>query len=130
MRSTRAARDGSHQFQRPGRTTAAGGQHTADERGVEQNAAAQSGGEHLSFGSGTGAHGDEREDDDRHLHVASHHSAGLASASQPAFWTLTAFGGAVLGLGILATSARAEVCAQLTAADLNPEALAAVAAPR
>jgi EmrB/QacA subfamily drug resistance transporter len=62
--------------------------------------------------------------------VASHHSAGLASAGQPAAWTLATFGGTVLGLGVLATSARAKASARRTATDLNPEALAAVATPR
>jgi len=62
--------------------------------------------------------------------VASHRGTGLASASHPAWWTLTALGGAVLGLGIIATSTRAEVSAQRTAAALNPEALVAAAATR
>ena len=43
----------------------------------------------------------------------------------PAWWTLTAFGGVVLVLGFLATTGRAKASARRTAAELNPEALAA-----
>jgi EmrB/QacA subfamily drug resistance transporter len=50
--------------------------------------------------------------------------AGLASASHPAWWTLTACSAVVLALGLLATTARARVSARRTAAELNPEALA------
>jgi EmrB/QacA subfamily drug resistance transporter len=51
--------------------------------------------------------------------------AGLASASHPAWWTLTGFGAVVLLLGFLATTSRAKDSARRTAANLNPEALAA-----
>lgn len=51
--------------------------------------------------------------------------AGLSSASHPAWWTLTAFGVVVLLLGFLATTGRAGASARRTAAELNPEALAA-----
>jgi EmrB/QacA subfamily drug resistance transporter len=43
----------------------------------------------------------------------------------PAWWTLTAFGAVVLLLGFLATTDRARATARRTAAELNPEALAA-----
>jgi EmrB/QacA subfamily drug resistance transporter len=49
----------------------------------------------------------------------------LSSASRPAWWTLTAFGGIVLMLGFLATGGRAKESARRTAVKLNPEALAA-----
>jgi EmrB/QacA subfamily drug resistance transporter len=49
--------------------------------------------------------------------------ADLASASSPGWWTLTACGGVVLGLGLLATTHRAKGSARRTAAALNPEAL-------
>src|SRR3954452_22498652 len=62
--------------------------------------------------------------------VASHHSTGVASGSNGAWWTLTALGATVFGLGYLATSTRAKVSAQRTAADLNPEAVAAAATTR
>ena len=52
-------------------------------------------------------------------------AAGLALASHPAWWTLAACGGAVLVLGLLATTPRANESARRTAAQLNPEALAA-----
>src|SRR3954452_16627927 len=52
-------------------------------------------------------------------------SAGLSSASRPAWWTLAAAGGAVLVLGLLATTSRATASARRTAAELNPEALVA-----
>jgi EmrB/QacA subfamily drug resistance transporter len=51
--------------------------------------------------------------------------ADLASASHPAWWTLTACGGVVLVLGFIATSSRANGSARRTAAELNPEALVA-----
>jgi hypothetical protein len=49
--------------------------------------------------------------------------AGLASASSPGWWTLTACGGLVLVLAVLATTGRAQASARRTAAELNPEAL-------
>jgi hypothetical protein len=49
----------------------------------------------------------------------------LSSASRPAWWTLTAFGGVVLLLGLLATGVRAKASARRIAVSLNPEALAA-----
>jgi EmrB/QacA subfamily drug resistance transporter len=52
-------------------------------------------------------------------------AAALSSASQPAWWTLTALGAAVLVLGVLATGRRATDSARRTAARLNPEPLAA-----
>ena len=51
--------------------------------------------------------------------------ASLAAASHPAWWTLAACGGAVLVLGLVATSRSADASAQRTAAKLNPEALVA-----
>jgi EmrB/QacA subfamily drug resistance transporter len=51
--------------------------------------------------------------------------AGLTEASHPAWWTLTGCGAVVLLLGFLATSTRARESAHRTAAELNPEALAA-----
>jgi EmrB/QacA subfamily drug resistance transporter len=51
--------------------------------------------------------------------------ADLSSASHPAWWTLTACGGVVLLLGFMASSSRANESARRTAAELNPEALAA-----
>jgi MFS family permease len=51
--------------------------------------------------------------------------ADLSSASHAAWWTLTACGGVVLVLGSVATSRRANESARRTAAELNPEALAA-----
>ena len=51
-------------------------------------------------------------------------SAELTSASVPAWWTLAAFGAAVLVFGLVATSRRAERSAHRTATALNPEALA------
>jgi EmrB/QacA subfamily drug resistance transporter len=51
--------------------------------------------------------------------------AGLSSASQPGWWTLTACGVLVLLLGFVATTSRARGSARRTAAQLNPEALVA-----
>jgi predicted MFS family arabinose efflux permease len=50
---------------------------------------------------------------------------GALAASQAGWWTLTACGGVVLVLGLMATTTRAHASAQRTAAALNPEALAA-----
>jgi MFS family permease len=47
----------------------------------------------------------------------------LSAASSPGWWTLTACGGLVLVLGVLATTGRAKASARRTAAELNPEAL-------
>jgi EmrB/QacA subfamily drug resistance transporter len=47
----------------------------------------------------------------------------LSAASAPGWWTLTACGGLVLVLGVLATTGRAKASARRTAAELNPEAL-------
>jgi EmrB/QacA subfamily drug resistance transporter len=49
----------------------------------------------------------------------------MSSASPSAWWTLTGCGGAVLVLGLLATTSRAGASARRTAAALNPEALVA-----
>jgi EmrB/QacA subfamily drug resistance transporter len=57
--------------------------------------------------------------------LSSRVSAGVAAASLPAWWTLTACGGVVLLLGLLATTTRAGESARRTAAELNPEALVA-----
>jgi EmrB/QacA subfamily drug resistance transporter len=57
--------------------------------------------------------------------LSSHLSAGVSAASLPALWTLTACGGVVLVLGLLATTTRAGESARRTAAELNPEALVA-----
>jgi EmrB/QacA subfamily drug resistance transporter len=46
-------------------------------------------------------------------------------AGSAAWWTLTACGGVVLVLGLVATTSRARASARRTAAELNPEALAA-----
>jgi EmrB/QacA subfamily drug resistance transporter len=51
--------------------------------------------------------------------------AELSSASPPAWWTLTACGGLVLLLGLMATTSRARESARRTAVQLNPEALVA-----
>jgi EmrB/QacA subfamily drug resistance transporter len=51
--------------------------------------------------------------------------ANLSAASPPGWWTLTACGGVVLVLGFTATTGRAKESARRTAAQLNPEALAA-----
>jgi predicted MFS family arabinose efflux permease len=50
---------------------------------------------------------------------------GAVVASSAAWWTLAAFGAIVLVLGVLGTTARAHASAERTAAELNPEALAA-----
>jgi EmrB/QacA subfamily drug resistance transporter len=47
----------------------------------------------------------------------------LSAASSPGWWTLTACGGLVLVLGVLASTGRAKASARRTAAELNPEAL-------
>jgi hypothetical protein len=52
-------------------------------------------------------------------------SADLSSASRQAWWALTACGALVLVFGVLATTTRATESARRTAAELNPEALAA-----
>ncbi len=49
--------------------------------------------------------------------------AGFTSASQAAWWTLTACSSLVLLLGVLATTKRARASARRTAVELNPEAL-------
>jgi EmrB/QacA subfamily drug resistance transporter len=51
--------------------------------------------------------------------------ADLSGASHPAWWTLAGCGVAVLVLGYVATTARANDSAQRTATALNPEALVA-----
>ena len=51
--------------------------------------------------------------------------AALASATHPAWWTLTALGAVVLVLGLAATGSRAKESARRTAVELNPEAVAA-----
>ena len=51
--------------------------------------------------------------------------AGVASASHPAWWILTALGAVVFLLGFMATTGRATESARHTAAELNPEALVA-----
>jgi EmrB/QacA subfamily drug resistance transporter len=51
--------------------------------------------------------------------------AGLSLATHPAWWLLAACGALVLMLGLLATTTRANESARRTAAQLNPEALAA-----
>jgi EmrB/QacA subfamily drug resistance transporter len=50
---------------------------------------------------------------------------GAIAAPAAAWWTLAACGGVVLTLGLLATTTRAGASARRTAAQLNPEALAA-----
>jgi EmrB/QacA subfamily drug resistance transporter len=57
--------------------------------------------------------------------AASSSPAALASASLPAWWTITACSAAVLAFGLLATTRRAAASARRTAAQLNPEALVA-----
>ena len=57
--------------------------------------------------------------------LSSHLSAGVSTASLPAWWTLTACGGVLLLLGLIATTTRADESARRTAAELNPEALVA-----
>jgi EmrB/QacA subfamily drug resistance transporter len=49
----------------------------------------------------------------------------FAAATHPAWWTLAGFGGVVLALGLVATTRWARESARRTAAELNPEALAA-----
>jgi EmrB/QacA subfamily drug resistance transporter len=51
--------------------------------------------------------------------------ADLSAASPPGWWTLAACGAIVLALGFTATTSRANASARRTAAQLNPEALAA-----
>jgi len=51
--------------------------------------------------------------------------AGLASADRPAWWAIAGCGALVLALGFAATTSRANASARRTAAQLNPEALAA-----
>jgi EmrB/QacA subfamily drug resistance transporter len=58
-------------------------------------------------------------------HLGASVRADLSSASPAAWWTLTACGGVVLALGFMATTSRAKESARRTAAELNPEALAA-----
>ena len=55
--------------------------------------------------------------------------AGLASASQAAWWTLAGCGAVVLLLGFVATSRWAVATAQRTAAELNPENLTPQSVP-
>jgi len=57
--------------------------------------------------------------------IASPAGAGLAAASHPGWWALTAAGAVVLILGLTATTSRARASARRTAAALNPEALPA-----
>lgn len=62
--------------------------------------------------------------------IATAHATGTTSdattaATHPAWWLLTACGGAVLVLGLVATSSRADASARRTAAVLNPEVLPA-----
>lgn len=52
-------------------------------------------------------------------------AAALSEATHPAWWTLTALGALVFGLGLLATTDRARASARRTAVHLNPEAAAA-----
>src|SRR4051794_5398833 len=49
----------------------------------------------------------------------------FSSATHSAWWALTACGGVVLALGWAATGSRAKASARRTAAELNPEAVAA-----
>jgi predicted MFS family arabinose efflux permease len=49
----------------------------------------------------------------------------MSATSSPAWWTLTACGGVVLVLGLVATTGRAGESGRRTAAALNPEALVA-----
>ena len=51
--------------------------------------------------------------------------AAVPSASHASWWTLTACGGLVLGLGLAATTTWANASARRTASELNPEALVA-----
>jgi EmrB/QacA subfamily drug resistance transporter len=52
-------------------------------------------------------------------------AAATSSSSPAAWWTLTACCGGVFVLGLLATTGQARASARRTAAELNPEALAA-----
>jgi EmrB/QacA subfamily drug resistance transporter len=52
-------------------------------------------------------------------------TAGLSSATHPAWWTLTSLGVAMLAVGLLATGRRAAGSARRVAVELNPQALAA-----
>ncbi len=58
-------------------------------------------------------------------HATGNAAAQTTTASHPAWWLLTACGGAVLVLGLVATSGRADASARRAAAVLNPEALPA-----
>jgi MFS family permease len=58
-------------------------------------------------------------------HLSGSAQEDLAAASHAGWWVLTAFGVAVLGLGLTATTGRARESARRTAVRLNPEALAA-----
>jgi EmrB/QacA subfamily drug resistance transporter len=49
----------------------------------------------------------------------------IGAASVASWWTLTACGGLVLGLGLVATTTWARASARRTASELNPEALVA-----
>ena len=55
--------------------------------------------------------------------------AGLASASQAAWWVLAGCGAIIVLLGFVATSRWALATAQRTAAELNPENLTAPPVP-
>jgi MFS family permease len=57
--------------------------------------------------------------------VAGSLEADLAPASHPAWWALTGCGALILLLSFMATTRRAKASARRTAAELNPEALAA-----
>lgn len=57
--------------------------------------------------------------------VASHGQADFTTASHPAWWTLTAFGGLVLVLGLLATGSRARQSAVRAMASTDPAPAAA-----
>jgi hypothetical protein len=50
-------------------------------------------------------------------------SPGLSSATHAGWWVLTACGGVVLLLGLMATTRRADASVRRTAVALNPEAL-------
>jgi MFS family permease len=57
--------------------------------------------------------------------TSSAHPDDVAAASAPAWWMLSGCGAVVLLLGLAATGGRARASARRTAAELNPEALAA-----